>query len=66
MTITNRTLAVLLTAFAFTAPVACAIDTDGLDEVGESCRSDLDCPADLECVPAESPNATRVCMPLLG
>jgi len=34
------------------------------DEVGEPCSSDLDCPDTMECVVADSPNATRVCMPL--
>ncbi len=33
------------------------------DEVGEPCVSDLDCPEGMECVLADSPNASRVCMP---
>ena len=42
---------------------ACALP-EPQDKVGEPCVSDLDCPEDMECVLADSPNATRVCMPL--
>lgn len=41
----------------------CGLD-DNASPVGEVCTSDLDCPEDMECVPAESANASAVCMPL--
>lgn len=43
---------------------ACGLGDGDISEEGEPCRSDLDCPASMECVPAESPNASAVCMPL--
>jgi hypothetical protein len=61
-----------MTAFSFFRVVclglvmvggACALPEPD-DEVGKVCTSDLDCPEDMECVLADSPNATRVCMPL--
>jgi len=65
MKITNALFASALVVVACAGPVACTLGGD-IDEVGESCRSDFDCPEDMECVPAESPNATRVCMDRLG
>ncbi len=62
---TVHRLFVLVTALALTAPLACTLGGD-IDEVGESCRADGDCSDDFECVPADSPNASRVCMPITG
>lgn len=45
--------------------LACTLGGD-IDDVGEACVSDLDCAEDKECVPADSSNASRVCMPLAG
>jgi len=46
------------------ALAGCRLGGEDIDEAGEPCSSDLDCPDDMECVVADSPNATRVCMPL--
>lgn len=47
------------------ASSACTLGGD-IDDVGESCVSDLDCAEDKECVPADSSNASRACMPIAG
>ena len=57
-TVTLMTL-VLLTA-------SCILGSQIL-EVGAKCTTDSDCQNEqLECVPAESANADRVCMPIDG
>jgi hypothetical protein len=45
--------------------VACTLGGD-IDDVGEACVSDFDCDTDKECVPADSSNASRACMPFAG
>lgn len=48
---------------ALMAASSCGLDDDA-SPIGESCRSTFDCPEGFECVAADSPNASRVCMPL--
>jgi hypothetical protein len=43
---------------------ACSLGDGDIEADGEPCVSDFDCPDTHECVQAESPNASRVCMPL--
>jgi hypothetical protein len=45
------------------ALAGCGLDDDA-SPIGEPCTSDFDCPDDMECVPADSANASAVCMPL--
>ena len=42
---------------------ACTLDGPK-DDVGEPCIGDVDCPTGMECVVADSPNASRVCLPI--
>ena len=58
--------AALIPSFALLSLLAvtgCGLDDDA-SPVGEACTSNFDCPDDMECVPAESANASAVCMPL--
>lgn len=55
----------LLLVVVAVAPLACTLG-GSIDETGEPCLSDRDCLSDFECAPAESSNATRVCMPIPG
>lgn len=55
---------ILLLALALAAVAGCYIGTNGdVLIVGRECTSDSDCDENTECVPADSPNANRVCMP---
>jgi hypothetical protein len=58
------TLALVLFA-QLVGGAACTLGDD-VDDVGEACVSDLDCASDMECVPADSSNASRACMPVAG
>lgn len=66
-TSTLRLSARFVVAFALAAlsTAGCTLGGD-IDDVGEACVSDFDCDTDKECVPAESSNASRVCMPIAG
>ena len=58
--------AALIPSFALLSLLAvtgCGLDDDA-SPVGEPCTSNFDCPEDMEGVPAESANASAVCMPL--
>ncbi len=55
--------ALLSTLLSVTALLsACPLGSSVLD-VGKACTNDNDCSDDTECVPAQSPNASNVCMP---
>ena len=53
-----------LSLLGVVAVSGCLIGAD-IEAQGRSCRSDLDCPDELECVSADSATADRVCMPIL-
>ena len=56
--------ALIMLTFAMLGGAACGLGDGEISEEGEACRSDFDCPETMECVPAESPNASAVCMPI--
>ena len=59
-----QTRSMVLTVLLGALGAGCGLGDGDIAEEGESCVADEDCSVDLECVPAESANASRVCMPL--
>lgn len=64
-TLVLRTVVVAALVAQLLGTLACTLGGD-IDDVGESCVSDFDCDTDKECVPADSSNASRACMPIAG